>query len=559
MFFLKGFIDFLTIILRRPKFLAMTCIIVFVAVVTLCVYGTRVVTDIPVYVVDHDNSTVSRTIRLYLDSGPDLKVLGTIESLDEGRQLLYDGQIGGIIYIPAGLSQSIKTQNGGQIFAYIDGTNMLMAKNVDKAVQTVVKTASVGVSMIAIQKKGMPEQALMGSVMPINLDVDRPFNALTVYSEYLLPVLIFFCLNIFTCIMTCACYQEAIPVKIKSHVIRRRVYYFGRLVAVFILAFIFGLVIYLQGLPRVDIVLQSTPFMALSALVVYIVLSMTMFSIINIVLPLAVSMSLSYLICMLSVMFSGLTWPLEMMPWYLQFVASWIPLTPFLQSVQVFLYHDANWSDLWEFYQMFLKQAVVYIICIFAIMRIKDIRLIIKWGIHKIRREREIHASLEMVAADASPALSSLLLDKEREAIRSSQSNQAVSRDLHVPDSPPVIEPEAIKEDDIRSLVQPSEAIEPGGQKECIENIQHEMSIPDGIDENTDTSAAGRSVSESSGEETLLAPEQASEAKTLPVEMHEGIADSGATNVNRDMPEAEHKADKSKIVIIHAAKKEKDQ
>ena len=385
MYFLKGFIDFLTILFRRPKFLAMIATLLLTVMTVMTVYGVGVVSDVPVYVVDHDNSTVSRTLRLFLDAGPDLKVLGTLDTLEEAEEVLRNGNAAAVVYIPEGLSQAIKTQNSGHVVAYIDGTNMILAKTADKAIQTVVKTTSVGVSMIAVNKKGMPKQELMGALQPVSIDVERPFNALTLYSEYLLPVLIFFCLNIFICLMTCACYQEPIPEKVSAHVIRRRFFYFGRLGTVFLLSMLGGLWIYQYGLPRVDIVLQSMPLMALSALFIYVVLTQAMFAILNLALPKPIAMSLSYLTCMLSVMFSGLTWPIEMMPWYLQEFTTWIPMTPFLQSVQVFLYHDANWGDLGEFYQMFLKQAVVFAIAIFAIMRMKDIKLICKWCWRKFR------------------------------------------------------------------------------------------------------------------------------------------------------------------------------
>lgn len=427
MFFLKGFLDFLTVWFRKPKFLIMCGVLVGCVVTMFAVYGMRVVTDIPVYVVDHDNSTVSRTLRLFLDAGPDLEVLGTLETVEQGKELLMDGKIGGIIYIPDGLSQAVKTQNGGHVFAYIDGTNMLMAKNVDKAVQTVVKIASVGVSMIAVQKQGMPDYALMGALQPISLDVEKPFNALTIYSEYLLPVLVFFCLNIFTCIMTCACFQEAVPENIQKHKVRRRFFYFGRLCFVFIAALIIGLFIYQKGLPRVDIVIQSAPFMALSSLTLYLLLTICFFTIFYLILPGTIAMSLSYITCMLSVMFSGLTWPLEMMPWYLQEFASWIPMTPFLQSVQVFLYHDANWGDLWVFYQMFVKQLILFLCVIFVAMRIRDVILIAKWLIHKMKREKEISPELEEAASRASQKLSAILLDKERETLRSSKMLKAIA------------------------------------------------------------------------------------------------------------------------------------
>lgn len=356
-----------------------------IGVITLCVfmmsavYGQRVVSEIPIYVVDMDNSTLSRTIRTFLESSPDLHVIGALDTPDEAKRVMFQGDASAVVLIPDGLSASVKRQEGGHVFTYIDGSSIIAARNVDKAVQTVVKTASVGVSMITLNKQGVPDYALMGALQPINLDVDRPFNAMTIYSDYLLPVLTFFCLNIFICIMTCAVFQEPLPEAIQKHEIRRRFFYFGRLLTVFVLAFIGGFIIYQYGLPRVDIVLQSTPLMAMSALIAYIVLTEAMFSNINLILPVNFAMSVSFLLCMLSVMLSGLTWPIEMMPWYLQEFVTWIPLTPFLQAVQVFLYHDANWGDLSDFGLMFFKQAILWLCLAFILMRMKDIKMFCSW------------------------------------------------------------------------------------------------------------------------------------------------------------------------------------
>ncbi len=414
MFALKGFIDFLTVYLRKPRFLAMIGVITLCIFVMTAVYGQRTVTDIPIYVVDMDNSTVSRTIRTFLEASPDLHVLGAVDTPEQAQQAFFDGTAAAIVLIPDGLSQRVKTQSGGHVYAYIDGTSIIMARNADKAIQTVVKTTSVGVSMVTLNKKGVPDFALMGALQPVNLDVDRPFNALTIYSDYLLPVLTFFCLNIFICIMTCATFQEALPKEIEPHVIRRRFYYFGRLLAVFALAFLAGFVIYQYGLPRVDIVLQSMPLMAGSALFLYIVITIAMFANINLILPKNLGMSISFLLCMLSVMFSGLTWPIEMMPWYLQEFVTWIPLTPFLQAVQVFLYHDANWGDLSAFGIMFLKQAVLWLCLAFVLMRLKDIRMFFSWCWHRLHPKPALASAsggeIDPAAADATNAHAAIII-----------------------------------------------------------------------------------------------------------------------------------------------------
>ena len=379
MFILNGFIDFLTVYVRKPRFLVMIGVIVSCVLIMEAVYGERVVSNIPTYIIDLDNSSISRTVRTFLESSPDLNILGAIDTPQKAEEAFLDSQAAAIVFIPDGLAQSVKRQEGGHIFTYLDGSSLIRARNADKAIQTVVKSTSVGVSMITLNKQGVPDFALMGALQPINFDVDRPFNAMTVYSEYLLPVLTFFCLNIFICIMTCAVFQEALPESVEKHKIRRRFFYFGRLCAIFFIALIGGVILCQYGLPRVDIVLQSTPMMAISALVVYIVLTEAMFANINLVLPISFGMSASFLLCMLSVMLSGLTWPLEMMPWYIQEFAEWIPLTPFLQSIQVFLYHDANWADLSDFGIMFLKQAILWLLLAFIIMRGKDVKMFAVW------------------------------------------------------------------------------------------------------------------------------------------------------------------------------------
>ena len=72
MFFLKGLLDFLTIYFRRPKFFAMIVIILMSVYVTIAVYSSHVVQHIPIYVTDLDNSTISRTVRGFLHSVPDI-------------------------------------------------------------------------------------------------------------------------------------------------------------------------------------------------------------------------------------------------------------------------------------------------------------------------------------------------------------------------------------------------------------------------------------------------------------------------------------------------------
>ena len=493
MFLLKGFIDFLKVYVRKPRFLAMIGVLISCVLIMEAVYGQRTVTNIPIYVVDLDNSSVSRTIRTFLESSPDLHVLGAIDTPEKAEEAFFNGDAAAIVLIPDGLSQDVKRQEGGHVFAYIDGTSIIMARNADKAIQTVVKTTSVGVSMITLNKQGVPDFALMGALQPINFDVDRPFNAMTIYSDYLLPVLAFFCLNIFICIMTCAAFQEELPDPIEAHKIRRRFFYFGRLCAVFLIAFIGGGLLYQYGLPRVDIVLQSTPLMAISALVVYIILTEAMFANINLVLPTNFGMSVSFLLCMLSVMLSGLTWPIEMMPWYIQELVTWIPLTPFLQAVQVFLYHDANWSDLSSFGVMFLKQAILWLCMAFIIMRAKDIKLFAVWCWHRIHPKAVVAVTPDgvpvVIDPDSTTAPDSEL-DSENAPEPGPDSTTAPEPD---PDSENAPDPESDSintpepESDSTSIPEPDSATAPDSESNSTNAPESELNSENAPDPESDS------------------------------------------------------------------------
>ena len=386
MFFLKGLLDFLTIYFRRPKFFAMIVIILMSVCVTIAVYSSHVVQHIPIYVTDLDNSTISRTVRGFLHAVPDISVEGVVDNAEEAKQALIDGKVAGIVWIPNGLAQAVKTQQPTSIKVYIDGSNIVEARSIDRAVQTVVKSTSIGVSMIALSKQGVRETQLLPLLQAINLDVDRPFNPNTIYTDYLLPVLIFFNLWLFICLMVSAAFQEEPSQEIMSHKVRRRFYYVGRMAAIGIVALAIGIVIFLKGLPHIDIVLSSSPIMALTSLVVFILLSEALFTAVNLVLikVRVLAMTVCCLFCMMTLMISGLTWPLEMIPWYIREFSLWMPLTPFLQSVQVFLYTDATWEDLAFFATLFLKQASLYVLIIFVVMRIKDIVMFIRYMWHRM-------------------------------------------------------------------------------------------------------------------------------------------------------------------------------
>lgn len=379
MSFLKGLWDYLTIYFRRPKFFVILSVIISSLILTAWIYSSHNLVGVPIYLVDHDNSRISRTLRLFFESNPDIRVIGSPDTIEEAQEAMKFGKVSTIVYIPADFEKQIKRQAGANVHVYQDGSSYLLMRNADKAVQTTLKTASVGIAAISLEKKGMSSEASIPALMPIRIDVEQPFNPMTLYTYYLMPVFLFFGVYLFLVIMTQAMFVEKTPYPESFG--KRTTYRSGGALVNFLIAMLWGLLILLVFLPKIGIEMHSSVTMFLMLQSIFLLLTMGFVAVINVVLSAfrTLAAQACYLFTMLSLMISGLTWPLESMPWPIQWLSSLMPLTPFLQSLQIILAQPATWHDLHTFTDMFLRQLVLYagliVISVSSLYIVRELRV----------------------------------------------------------------------------------------------------------------------------------------------------------------------------------------
>jgi ABC-type multidrug transport system permease subunit len=77
----------------------------------------------------------------------------------------------------------------------------------------------------------------------------------------------------------------------------------------------------------------------------------------------ALSMDLSVLLAMLSLTFSGITWPTDMFPGWIAAVSYAMPFRPFAQAFQIFIHGSVVLEDLEPYvYAMFIQCAVYFVL-----------------------------------------------------------------------------------------------------------------------------------------------------------------------------------------------------
>jgi ABC-2 type transport system permease protein len=364
--FIRGFLGFSAIYFRKPKFFAIV-LLLFLSMGSICyIFSQHTVTGIPVAVIDHDNSSLSRQIRLFLSAGNDLRVDESAQTIDEAKTLLRQSQIAALVYIPEDLSRRVKSQEQATIYIFEDASQYLLAKNVNKTLLNVLKTSSYGVAAIALQKRGVPKAELIPAVQPISINVERPFNALTLYSFYLVPILTFFGIYLFCVLLTCACFQVPLPNESAKPRRQKRLFYLGRLFAVYTVSVVFALILLYLIYPLLDIELKSPLAVFLPTILLFTLSTQLFASAFNVVLyhNKILAMQGCLLLTMMTLMVSGLTWPLESMPIYVRIFAHLMPATPVLHALQTVLHFNANFTHIAAYNLLLLQQCLLFFIII---------------------------------------------------------------------------------------------------------------------------------------------------------------------------------------------------
>lgn len=169
------------------------CMIVFPIFVTLfftTMMGDGQPSDMPVGVVDLDNSTTSRRIVRTLDSFQSSKVVARYTSMEEARQAIQRNEIYGFLYIPKGMSANLLSSRQPNISFYYSMTSLTSGALVFRDLKTVSQLASASVGQSLLTAKGAAPTQVKAYLQPIVIDLHPLSNAATDYNVYLSTMLV---------------------------------------------------------------------------------------------------------------------------------------------------------------------------------------------------------------------------------------------------------------------------------------------------------------------------------------------------------------------------------
>ena len=147
-------------------------------------------TDMPVGVVDLDNTTTSRSLTRKLDGFQMSKVVARYPSVTEARRAIQRNEIYGFLYIPKGTTEKLISSRQPKISYYYTYTAMTAGSMLMKDLKTVSSLGSAGLGQATMRAKGLTDAQIQTLLQPIKVDLHQIANPWSSYNAYLSTMMV---------------------------------------------------------------------------------------------------------------------------------------------------------------------------------------------------------------------------------------------------------------------------------------------------------------------------------------------------------------------------------
>ena len=182
----------LNIIVRKNRIYGF-CMVVFP--VLLVVFFTTMLDDglpqdLPIGVVDHDNSAMSRGLIRTLDAMQSSRVKYRFASVTEARNAMQEGKVFAYLYIPDGTASKLLSGRQPNISYYYTMTCMTAGSLASKDLKTISMLGSAAVGQATLSAKGASEEQIRAALQPVTIDAHMIANPQSSYNYTLTTVFV---------------------------------------------------------------------------------------------------------------------------------------------------------------------------------------------------------------------------------------------------------------------------------------------------------------------------------------------------------------------------------
>ena len=335
-------------------------------------YNKNLYREAPIAVVDMSQSDLSRHFIDYIDATQEVKIIAKTQNFDEAKMMLIKRDIVGFLYIPQELKDEI--MKGKQVQCVVYGSTLSFLNYLD--IYEAVNFASLDINSKLlpemIESLNMIDVLFLANDKAVNIVNEPLYNTSEGYGTYLIPpvmVIIIFQTLMLTVAMRCGGEKTTRLQDYKTtslggsiKIVLGKAFTNVMIYSVFAIFFL-GLLPLLFHLPHLgdslDIIIMMIPYLFAS---VFFCLSLSPFYTDG-DMPLFIIVFMSVPLVFLS----GISYPLELMPWHWKIFHYLIPVAP---ATLAFVKLDCMGGDLSnirpELINLWLQCFAYFVIAVFA-------------------------------------------------------------------------------------------------------------------------------------------------------------------------------------------------
>ena len=184
------FVREIHILLIHPIYLiCMVVMPLFVTFFFTSLMDEGVPTDIPIGIVDLDQTTTTRKLTRMVDAFQSTKVAAHYPTMAEARHAIQRNEIYGFILFPKDMTSDMLAFRQPKMSFYYSNTSMTAGSLIYKDMKTVCTLAAAGIGQGVMQAKGMTPEQIKTALQPITLDthlIGNPWASYNIYLSFML-------------------------------------------------------------------------------------------------------------------------------------------------------------------------------------------------------------------------------------------------------------------------------------------------------------------------------------------------------------------------------------
>ncbi len=303
------------------------------------VYKKGNVTDIPILVVDEDNTTTSQKIIQMLDDNESVHIAEVLPTTfnTKNRALEIGAEV--VVVIPRNFQSDVQQKKLPEIAYFVDASNTLTSNTAAIAITTVLATMKAGITIETSRKQGVPEYLATQNYEPFKSTMIKQNILSGNYLYFMLPGVL---LTVFQQVLLLGLalsfsseFENKTFTELVSKTSNPFTILFVKIFPYIFMSIFIYLLYYGFGL-FYDMKLETEFWPFIYATLIFILGVCFLGFLVSLILPSQLKATeVLMVVATPSFILSGFTWPLSQMPKWIQTISDCIPLTHYLKIFRI--------------------------------------------------------------------------------------------------------------------------------------------------------------------------------------------------------------------------------